>query len=108
MLALIGLIVAGWFLLTGSFVLVMRAKRLMRDGGELSLFWLVNVLPWAAVGIALDIVFNATAGTLMFFELPRQLMFTSRVKKHKNDEDWRGDIARWWQKQLNQIDPGHV
>jgi hypothetical protein len=59
MLALILAVVAMWFVLTGSFVLVMRAKRLMKES-PLSLFWLVNILPWAFVGLVLDAAFNAT------------------------------------------------
>lgn len=108
MLELIGWIALAWFTLMGSFVLVMRAKRMLADGGELSLFWLVNILPWALVGLVLDAAFNATAGTIMYLELPRELLFTSRTKRHRDDEGWRGDVARWWKRQLNQIDPGHV
>ncbi len=108
MLALIGWIALAWFTLMGSFVLVMRAKRLLKEGGELSWFWLINILPWAFVGLFLDLVFNATAGTIMYLELPQELLFTKRCQRHRDDEDWRGDVAKWWAKQLNQIDPGHV
>jgi hypothetical protein len=107
-LELLGWIALGYFTLMGSFVLVMRAKRMLKEGGELSLFWLVNILPWAVIGLALDIAFNATAGTIMYLETPRELLFTARCQRHVDDDDWRGNVARWWQRQLNQIDPGHV
>jgi hypothetical protein len=108
MLALTGWIAAAWFTLMGSFVLVMRAKRLMKEEGDLSLFWLVNILPWAVVGLLLDLAFNLTAGTIMYMELPRELLFTARTKRHMNSDGWRLDVAEFWKRQLNQIDPGHV
>lgn len=108
MIELTAWLALAWFVLMGSFVLVMRAKRLLNEDGELSLFWLVNILPWAAVGLLLDLAFNATAGSIMYLEVPREWLFTSRCKRHKDDAGWRGHVARWWARQLNQIDPGHV
>ena len=107
MKAALGLVI-GWFLLIGAFILVMHVKHLRDDGTKLTLFWKVNIWPWAIVGIALDIAFNLIAGTILYLELPRELMFTSRCKRHIDSQDWRRSIALWWQRQLNQIDPGHV
>jgi hypothetical protein len=106
-------LIAGWYLLTGAFVLVMHAKRLRDEGAKLTLFWRVNILPWAIVGLALDLAFNVVAGTIMFVELPRELLFTSRCKRLVAGDDetfwlYRRSVALWWQRQLNQISPGHV
>ena len=108
MLALIGWAVLLWFGVTGCYVLVVHAK-VLRDSGRLNLFWKVNVLPWAVIGLLLDVAFNATAGTLCFAELPRELLFTKRVQRHVNESDsWRLRLALWWMRQLNQIEADHV
>ena len=80
-------VVAGFYLLIGSFIIVMRAKAIRDEGAKITLFWRVGVWPWAIIGVALDVAFNVVAGTVIFLELA---------------------IALFWQKQLNQISPGHV
>jgi hypothetical protein len=62
------------------------------------------------VALALDVIFNVTVGTIVFFELPeiRRLTFTMRCKKWMTDDGWRGRFARWvcdgW---LNPFEAGH-
>ena len=108
MLALIGLAV-GWFTLMGSYVLAMHVKKLRDEGTDIPLFWLVNVLPWVMLGLALDVAFNLVAGTLMFVELPRELLFTARCKRHfRAGEGWRLELAQWWARALNTWDPTHI
>jgi len=102
-------VVAGFYLLIGSFIIVMRAKAIRDEGAKITLFWRVGVWPWAIIGVALDVAFNVVAGTVMFLELPHEIMFTSRSKRHVREaKGWRLAIALFWQKQLNQISPGHV
>jgi len=107
MYTLLGFVI-GFYLLLGSFILVMHVKLLRDQGTQFTLFWKIGIWPWAIIGIALDFGFNMVAGTLMYLELPHELMFTVRCKRHVADEGWRGSIARWWRRQLNQISPGHV
>jgi hypothetical protein len=97
-----------WFGATGCYVLVIHAK-VLREAGRLNLFWTINILPWAIVGLTLDAVFNAVGGTLMFLELPREWLFSSRVKRHfRQSGGWRFRLADWWARQLNAIDPTHI
>lgn len=51
--------------------------------------------PWLAIGLAVDVAFNALYGSLMFLEPPRELLFTSRVSRLSARSDWRGRLARW-------------
>jgi hypothetical protein len=104
---LLGLVV-GYYLLVAAFIMGMHVKHLWESGTKFTLFWKVAIIPWAVVGISLDIAFNVVCGTLMYLELPHELMFTARCKRHKADPKWRGEVARWWARQLNQIEPGHV
>lgn len=100
-------IVAGWFSMVTAFVAVMHAKHL-HDRGELSLFWEIGILPAAIIGLALDVAFNLTAGTLLFGEIPKCWTFSQRVRDHASDGGYRGHIAAFWKRQLDQINPGHI
>jgi len=70
-------------------------------------------LPLAA-GAILDVAWNFTLGSLFFLEWPKNLSdfssytFTARLQRLKYYDDWRGTQARFWAKQLNWADPGHV
>lgn len=102
--------VIGWFVLAGAFVLVVHAQKLRRQG-RLTPFWYAHVLPWAVVGIALDVAFNLLVGWILFAEspIPREWLFSDRVTRHFLDSSgWRESQAVWWARQLNAIDPGHI
>lgn len=59
--------------------------------------------PWLYAGLVVDVLFNLTWGTLMFLELPRELLYTSRVSRHYAKRSWRGALARWVCREL--LDP---
>jgi hypothetical protein len=91
-----------WFGVHWSFVAIMHAKS-ARD--RLSRYWKVMLWPLVVIGLALDVAFNVVFGSLMFLELPRELLFTSRCQRHAH----KGSrLALWWAKQLNAFDPGHI
>lgn len=91
-----------------AFVAVMHAKHRM-ENGALTVFWRVHLLPLAVIGIALDAIFNATFGWLMFLERPHELLFSGRVQRHcRLGYGWRKRLAVFWANQLNQMDPGHI
>lgn len=100
-----------WIVGFPLFVAVMHAKAIMEKGTELTLFWKIHLVPMALFAVILDITFNLTLGSIMFLELPRELLFTSRCRRWKETGDrypyWRMKLAEWWCKQLNQIDEGH-
>jgi hypothetical protein len=91
-----------WFGVHWAFVAIMHAKAVR---SQLTLYWKVMLWPLAAIGLALDVAFNVVFGSLMFLELPRELLFTSRCQRHAH----KGSrLALWWAKQLNAFDPGHI
>jgi len=57
---------------------------------------------------ALDVILNATIGTLMFWELPHTVTFSQRCSRHFYSNDWRGRLARAFAVPLNAIDIGHI
>lgn len=74
-----------------------------RDAGRLTPAAKALGYPWLALGLAVDAVFNAVHGTVLFAELPREVLFTSRVTRLSARADWRGRLARWICTQL--LDP---
>lgn len=58
--------------------------------------------------MALNCLFNATCGSFIFWELPREWFFTDRLKRHKagSDPD-RVRIAEVLCREMNKADPGH-
>lgn len=73
-------------------------------------------LPIVAQGVAkfilccavvIDAIFNITVGSVIFLELPRCWMFTTRCSFHMYEQGYRGKLARWCCRWLNPIQPGH-
>lgn len=63
-------------------------------------FWL-----WIPLGLAFvvqNVIFNATVGTLIFWERPRQWFFSDRLRALPKEERVR------YQRLLNAHDPNHI
>lgn len=86
----------------GLYLSVMHLKA-ARDAGRLTLGAKIFGYPWLALALVVDVLFNLVTGTLLFLELPRELLFTSRVSRWNDRPGWRGDLARWFCAQL--LDP---
>lgn len=74
-----------------------------RDAGRLTPAAKVLGYPWLVAGVLIDAAFNLVTGTLLFLELPRELLFTSRVSRLNDHAGWRGNLARWFCREL--LDP---
>jgi hypothetical protein len=82
------------------------------------IYWLSTVLlaPPIFIGYLQDLIFNATIGSVLFLEWPWAFdgprfwswTYTRRCRRHRDDPDWQGSIARWTAKVLNPFDEGHV
>lgn len=53
---------------------------------KLGIVW-YGLLPFFIIALAFDVLFNWTIGTLYFFEIPREFLFTSRCNRHINGDD---------------------
>ena len=80
-----------------SVMSLMRVKEIL--SWETKLF----AYPLAAIGVISDFLYNITIGTVLFLELPREYLLTKRLKRHLNDDDFQGSIARWLCRHL--LDP---
>lgn len=76
---------------------------------------LILIGPPVFFGYFLDLVWNASLGSLFFLEVPWAenwepwtWTFTGRLIRWKSDLGWRGWEARQWADLLNWADPNHV
>lgn len=48
-----------------------------------------------ASGYTHDFLLNVIHGSLILLDLPRETTLTARLKRHKFDDGWRGNVTRW-------------
>lgn len=104
------LVAASGFLVITAFVFVFSVERLLKSDAWCPWYVQVVALVWLVLGLIADIAFNWTLGTLIFRELPHELVFTERVRRHfrRTDGNWRQRKAAHWAEFLNAIDAGHI
>lgn len=84
-------------------VMWLRARR-----SKLSIFDKVWAYPFVWLGFFLDVLYNIFFATVKYRDLPREFLFTSRLKRYKAGEDgWRKDEAEYICSILNRYDEGH-
>lgn len=102
-------IAAATFVVETAFMQYASARRVMALGVAMPLDVRLVCYFWLVVGVPADVAFNLTRGTIMFRELPHELLFTSRVKRHVRESSGRDyERARLWADFLNAADPGHI
>jgi len=116
-----------------AFVVIMHAEEVIAEHGwkGVTPLWRGYFACVLVVGWPADALFNATIGSLMFWELPQwfykrkttrvdsktverwewygELMFSKRCSRHKSwhhGNKWRHRLAVWCCEQLDQIDLG--
>lgn len=89
------LLAYGLFLYYLAYVTLIQAKKV---GTFDQLRPYVKVICWSILITAgvLDFLFNVIIGSVLFLDIPRELMFTSRCERHMSKQDWRGSLARWF------------
>jgi hypothetical protein len=92
-------------LLHGSYIVVMGHYK-MKLSGRLTLAMKLLGWPYLLIGYALDVIGNVLL-SLLFWELPREWLITSRLKRHmKSNYGWRRKVAEWiCQSALDPFDP---
>ncbi len=66
-----------------------------RRQGQLTTAAKVAGYPILFVGLAVDVLFNALWGSLLFLEPPREWLFTDRISRLNDAAGWRGRLACW-------------
>lgn len=88
------------------YVAVMHLKHL-RDEGKLTKEQMPLAFASLGIGLFIDFLVNVLVCTILFLELPREILVTSRVTRHKyHGKGWRQKLATWiCEKLLDTIDP---
>lgn len=95
---------------TQTYYLAIMTLSRARDEGTLKPGTLQSVYfaLWLVPGLICDWLLNMTVGTVIFAELPKEAkeLLTARLKRHVNEETFRGKIARFvCKKLLDRFDP---
>ncbi len=69
---------------------------------------LIPCAPVLLVAGAMDVVFNATVGCLLFLEWDHTLTFSQRLDSHYLEKGWRGSLARDIGNVLDKVLPNHI
>ena len=79
----------------GLYVLVMGLYRAHLDG-RLKGINLLLAWPYLLLGAAADILANLTLASIVFLELPHELLVTRRLQRHmKGKAGWRRSLAQY-------------
>lgn len=104
-LIIVGVLILIWIELTGGFFAYTHMRVLHGNGVRFPWYITYPAYTFLVQFAILDILFNATWGTIIFREIPKELFFTSRVKRHYK----KGSAtANQWRDIINKIDPGHI
>ena len=85
-----------YILTTWIYYLAVMNLMNVRDEGRLTFPAKIMGYQVLFIGYPLDIILNVIIGSVLFLELPKDPMFTSRVSRWYNDTGWRGKQARFW------------
>ncbi len=90
------------------FYLAVMALMRARDAGTLSRPALVLGYPILALGYLLDFLVNFFILTWILLEVPRELVVTARLSRHRtNGPGWRYNVCTWiCSNLLDAFDPG--
>lgn len=92
--------------LWGLYVLIMGLYR-ARLANRLTRASLVLGAPYIALGYLVDFAVNVTIASLVFVELPRELLVTNRLMRHQlSGTGWRRNLSMWiCDNLLDEFDP---
>ena len=78
------------------YLAVMNLKR-ARDNGSLTRVALFLGFPIAYLGLFIDFLVNVLILPVLFLDLPKEWLVTSRLIRYWDGEDgWRKDLAHWY------------
>jgi len=91
-----------------TWVFYLAVMNLKRNKEHLTPIAKLFAYPMLSVGLVADVLFNFIFGTILFLEPPKELLMTTRLKRHLKDhkKDWRDRNANWFCNNfLNPFDP---
>lgn len=106
LLYILGIFTLSFYTLFVFYLAVMNLKR-VNDGSRLTGFTRIAGLSVLYPGLFLDALVNLVVLTVVFVELPREYLVTSRLSRHIKDTDgWRKKLSVFiCSKLLDKFDP---
>jgi hypothetical protein len=100
------------FWLTAVFYVAVMHFKMVRDSGVLdTLNWSSRAIAYLTlyVGLVLDALLNIIVMTVVFLELPKEILTTSRIRRHKfGSQGLRKRVAIWFcRNYLTPFDKNH-
>jgi len=98
-----------WIVLGAGILAYPTVLRLKERKDEFG--WVVKVPVYVlfTAAIIADVIFNAIVGSIRFWELPKEWLFTARLKRHwYSDNPKQVARATKWVWRVNQIHEGHI
>ncbi len=90
------------------FILYKRVMWLRARRESLTVFEKLWGYPFVWFSFLMDVLYNIFYATFKYKDLPREFLFTSRLKRYKSDfGGWRNDEAVRICEILNKYDEGH-
>ena len=106
----------------GLHIFYAGVMNVMRVKDGLNLFWKIYWMPWIVLFVLLDAIYNATVGSVLFFEPPqwhrkdkygrREWLMTARLKRHAQSvpSTYLGKYRKWLavnycHRLLDELDP---
>lgn len=97
--------IASCYLLYVFYAAVMNIQRVYEADLLNTMVGKALAYPTLIIGYTLDVFVNFVVCTVVFVELPKELTVTRRLRRHKNEKDYRGWIARTLEPILDPLDP---
>ena len=90
------LCMAGFYLFAVTWVFYLAIMNIKRNQDKLTIYAKILAYPTVVIGYLFDITLNLTVGCVLFLELPRELVLSERLSRHKtNSSGWRLRRASW-------------
>jgi len=87
------IIIIYFWIFWGAYVLVMGIYRAFLNK-KLTIFTMLLSAPFVAIGAVLDVFSNIFVATILFLEIPKELLVTTRLSRHnKHSSNWRKHLA---------------
>ena len=95
-LKLLGILCAGYLAFAAMWLQYLAVMNLKENRSKLTITAKLWAYPMLLIGMLSDVIFNVVIGTIVYIELPGELLFTTRCELHLNEPGWRGKVARWF------------
>lgn len=99
-------VIVMWIIVANAYVMATHARVVLEES---PVHWTFSgpLYLGASIGLLADFGTNMIVGTVVWQEVPRELLLTSRATRHLQSTGRDYERAVWWCTQLHYWDAGH-